>query len=305
MADVLVEAAAAVVLAAAVFCSARRLMRGTPTTRTVRWDTFLMGVGAAGLAMLDLTAIRSGFPTEDIISLEFPLQGRTFVVLQGGRSALTNPFHSGNPAGRLSLDIVAVGRFGSRARRLLPLRLPDYFVFGLPVKCPCTGDVAAAVDGLTDNPPGRPDSQHPPGNHVLLRCDRNDAVLVLLAHLQAGSVRKHAGDRVLRGELVGAVGNSGNTSEPHLHMQATRGDLTQGTPVSILLDGRFLTTNNLVFDVYDSSPRNFSQPRGKVRRQSPNAAATRRRCWMMPAHFATSATGTRVANYSRVLSEDS
>lgn len=174
------------------------------------------------------------------------MRGQTFVVLQGGRSAVTNPFHYASAAGRLSLDIVAVGALGNRVGGLLSHRLSEYFVFGTPVRSPCTGEIVAAIDDLADNPPGRPDGRHPPGNHLLLRCDADHDVVVLLAHLQAGSVSKHAGERVVTGEVVAAVGNSGNTSEPHLHLQATRGDLTGGTAVSILVNGSFLTANSLV-----------------------------------------------------------
>lgn len=239
--------AAAVVLAVAVVRSVQRLMAGMATTRAIGSVTILMAAGASGLVVLDVGAVRSGFPADDIISLEFPLRDRTFVVLQGGRSTVTNPFHYASSAGRLSLDIVAVGALGNRVRGLFSHRLSDYFVFGVPVRSPCTGEIVADIDDLADNPPGRPDVRHPPGNHLLLRCDADHEVVVLLGHLQNGSVRKHAGDRVLRGDVIGAVGNSGNSSEPHLHFQASRGDLTKGTAVSILVNGRFLTANNLVF----------------------------------------------------------
>jgi hypothetical protein len=116
--------ATAVVVALAIVCSVRRLMRGRPTATVIRWDMWLMVVGALGVLLLDLSALRSG-STEDIISLELPLQGRTFAVLQGGNSPVTNPFHGGDSAGRLSLDIVALGGLGIRARRLLSTRLPE------------------------------------------------------------------------------------------------------------------------------------------------------------------------------------
>lgn len=55
------------------------------------------------------------------------------------------------------------------------------------------------------------------GNHVVIRLD--DATFALLAHLQRGSAAVRAGQRVAAGELVGRCGNSGNTSEPHVHVQ--------------------------------------------------------------------------------------
>jgi murein DD-endopeptidase MepM/ murein hydrolase activator NlpD len=55
------------------------------------------------------------------------------------------------------------------------------------------------------------------GNHVVM--DLGDGVYATLAHLQRGSVVVQPGQQLRRGEVVGRCGNSGNTSEPHLHFQ--------------------------------------------------------------------------------------
>ena len=56
------------------------------------------------------------------------------------------------------------------------------------------------------------------GNHVVL--DLGDGVHAVLAHLRRGSVRVRPGDRVAAaGQPLAACGNSGNSSEPHLHFQ--------------------------------------------------------------------------------------
>ena len=55
------------------------------------------------------------------------------------------------------------------------------------------------------------------GNHVVLEIGPQTYVAV--AHLRRGSVRVEVGDRVRAGEVIGACGNSGNTSEPHVHVQ--------------------------------------------------------------------------------------
>lgn len=55
------------------------------------------------------------------------------------------------------------------------------------------------------------------GNHVIV--DHGDDVFSAYAHLRRGSVRVAVGDRVEPGDLLGEVGNSGNTTEPHLHVQ--------------------------------------------------------------------------------------
>jgi peptidase M23-like protein len=62
---------------------------------------------------------------------------------------------------------------------------------------------------------------------------------VLLAHLRRGSVEVAAGDRVQAGDLVAACGNSGNSTQPHLHIQATDStewDRARGLPIAFLAD---------------------------------------------------------------------
>ncbi|WP_083800704.1 M23 family metallopeptidase [Rhodobacter ferrooxidans] len=61
------------------------------------------------------------------------------------------------------------------------------------------------------------DERYPAGNHVLLRCgDRG----ILLAHFRQGSLQVAVGDTLATGRPIGEVGNSGESSEPHLHMHA-------------------------------------------------------------------------------------
>ena len=55
------------------------------------------------------------------------------------------------------------------------------------------------------------------GNHVIL--DRGDGVYAVLAHLRRGSVRVRKGQSVRAGDLLAECGNSGNSTEPHLHFQ--------------------------------------------------------------------------------------
>src|SRR4029453_18025411 len=95
--------------------------------------------------------------------------------------------------------------------------------YGVTVYAPCAGSVTGVETALTDKSvQGRRDQQRPAGNYVLIRCDQTD-VDVLMAHLQAGSVRVTKGDSVVPERGVGAVGHSGNSTEPHLHIHAKRG----------------------------------------------------------------------------------
>jgi murein DD-endopeptidase MepM/ murein hydrolase activator NlpD len=112
---------------------------------------------------------------------------------------------------------------------------------------PCGGVVLAVVGGLRDMPVPQYDRANMAGNHVLLDCQ---GVHVVLAHFRNASVRVLVGDTVNEGDVLGAVGNSGGTNEPHLHIHAQRpgpaGVPFGGAPVPIRLGGRYLIRGDRV-----------------------------------------------------------
>lgn len=85
------------------------------------------------------------------------------------------------------------------------------------------------------------------GNHVILDCGE---FVVLLAHLRQGSVQVTVGQTVGKAQVIGQVGNSGNTSEPHLHIHAQRrgaaGTPLSGEPLWVLFETGFLVRNQIV-----------------------------------------------------------
>ena len=107
-------------------------------------------------------------------------------------------------------------------------------------------------DGLADMPVGpltEAGRAAPYGNSVFIHCESD--ITVVLAHMKPASVRVAAGQHVAAGDVLGAVGNSGNTSEPHLHLHAVRGRvadpqhaLADAEPVPLSIDGRFLVRND-------------------------------------------------------------
>jgi murein DD-endopeptidase MepM/ murein hydrolase activator NlpD len=187
-------------------------------------------------------AVRGYFYSEPAVELQLPLRNGWFYVGQGGNGIGIN-YHNPNKAQRYALDIVALNESGSRARGLYPHDLTRYVIYGMPVYSPCDGRIAAAVTDFPDLVPPNADPQNVAGNHVVISCA---GVLVLLAHLQEGSVLVQTGDAIAKGTVVGAVGNSGNTSEPHLHMHAVRagsGDILRGEGVPVVFDGTFPVRN--------------------------------------------------------------
>lgn len=170
--------------------------------------------------------------------LRLPFDG-TWWVFWGGATERQN-YHVIAPDQRHAWDILVWRNGGTH--RGDGKRLTDYWAFGRPILSPAPARVIEAVDGLPDNVPGNMDPQHAAGNHVVL--DLGHGEYALIAHLRHGSVVVNVGDRVRTGQLLGRCGNSGNTSEPHVHFHVQDGPTlfrAKGLPVEFsdyAADGR-------------------------------------------------------------------
>ena len=155
---------------------------------------------------------KAGYRTQTVLRL--PFDGEWFVFWGGDREPVNH--HVRAPAQRHAYDL-AVWRDGGTHRGAGAANV-DYWAWGQRIVAPAAGEVVAAVDGLPDNQPltGVMNTADPAGNHVLI--DVGQGEYVLLAHFQQGSVGVEVGDRVEAGQLLGLCGNSGNSSEPHLHV---------------------------------------------------------------------------------------
>ncbi|OIK28061.1 M23 family metallopeptidase [Streptomyces malaysiense] len=180
----------------------------------------VVGVGlCAGFGLLLVRARRHRWGTAVSRPLDFPLRGGRWLVAQGGGRGLNH--HAAFPEQRGALDIIQVGPGGSRVRGPRGGN-ESYLVYGQPVLAPCDGTVVSAAGVVEDQEPGAIRYQPTYGNHVWI--DTGDEV-VKLAHLRPGTVTVAAGDVVRAGQPLGEVGNSGNSSEPHLHVHAERDGL--------------------------------------------------------------------------------
>ena len=209
--------------------------------RSQLWSTALEPV--IGLGLLGYAAW--GLPHPAAVDLAFPLTGGSFVVGQGGGSAVLN-YHNVNQTQRFATDILALDALGRRADGFEPAELQRYRIYGMQVVAPCEGEVTAATDGLPDNAIGETNRDAPAGNHVVIACE---GIEVLLAHIQPGTVAPAIGDRIAAGQPVGLVGNSGNSSEPHLHIHAVRagtGGVMQGDPVALTFGGVFPVRGTII-----------------------------------------------------------
>lgn len=183
----------------------------------------------------------SGFYTKDkAIALSFPFKDGTYYVGHGGSNPIIN-YHNAYEDQQYALDIVKLNGFGTRANGIYPKQLDKYAIYGDTLSSPCTGEVVETENQLENLTPPDTDPEQPFGNHVALACENIDAV-IYIAHMQKNSVTVEKGESIKEGQQIGSVGNSGNTSEPHLHIHAEK----NGVGIPIRFDGKFLVRNNLV-----------------------------------------------------------
>jgi Peptidase family M23 len=117
-------------------------------------------------------------------------------------------------------------------------KLESYTIFGKPVYAVADGVVAVAISGLPEQTPGKY-----PTNISIEEADGNAIIedlgghhFACYAHMQSASIRLHPGDRVKRGQVIGLVGNSGNSVAPHLHFHVMSSELSlasNGLPYQI------------------------------------------------------------------------
>jgi hypothetical protein len=204
----LIALAAAALLGAALWSAIRG--RASWTVRR--------GAGLAGLlAIVGTMGTYGTYPSShdhspSRVRFQLPLAG-PITVAWGGPTAAVN-YHVASPGERWAYDLL-VAADGQTFRT--DGRAPsDYHVHGRPVLAPADGRVVRVRDGVPEATPGRPDRANGAGNHIVLEVAPGEYLFV--AHLLAGSVRVTTGQMVGQGAVIGGVGNSGNSTEPHVHL---------------------------------------------------------------------------------------
>jgi hypothetical protein len=196
----------------------------------------------------------------DPLALAPPLSG-PWVVRNSPADRV--PSHGTHALGTTyAIDLVPVDDRGRSARRgwrsWVSTEAPEAFVgFGLEVIAPVSGRVVQVHDGepdhvarrapiaglayaLTQARRVRAGVAAVAGNHVVVEVETGGP-FVLVAHLRRGSVAVAPGDPVVVGDPVGRVGNSGNSIEPHVHLQvndSTDWERARGLPLAFAVAGR-------------------------------------------------------------------
>lgn len=159
-------------------------------------------------------------PEKHETKLSLPFSGRWY-CFWGGDTKEQNHHHDA-PSQRYAFDFVMRDEGGS-THRGEGKRNEDYYCFGRPLPAPADGVVTDVIRGVRDNVPGSMNPFSALGNAVFIRHREHE--VSVMAHFKLGSIRPKVGEKVKAGQVVGLCGNSGNSSEPHLHYHL------QNTPV--------------------------------------------------------------------------
>lgn len=96
----------------------------------------------------------------------------------------------------------------------------SYYAFGKEVVAPADGQVVAVENNIADNTPTVDTNEEEPlGNYVIIEHENDE--FSVIAHFKEDSVEVSEGDEVTAGDLLGLCGNSGNSSEPHIHFHVS------------------------------------------------------------------------------------
>ncbi|MSU58964.1 MAG: DUF3887 domain-containing protein [Pedosphaera sp.] len=194
-------------------------------------------------------------PEKHQTQLSLPFKGR-WLVFWGGDTGKLNHHHD-VPNQKFAFDLLGVGPDG-KTHRGDGKRNEDYFAFGREVLAPADGTVVEVIEGVRDNAPGSMNPFSAVGNCVVIQ-HRADEVS-LLAHFKRGSITVKAGDKVKRGQVLGLCGNSGNSSEPHIHYHLQNSAVTQdGLGIKCVFDKVAVTQ-----DGKTESRVNFSPVKGDI-----------------------------------------
>jgi len=148
----------------------------------------------------------------NITAMHLPFKGE-WTVFWGGDTKELN-YHVAVKFQKNAFDIVINNPEG-KSFKTNGKTNEDYYAFGQPLIAPCDGEVVLVVDGVKDNVPGELNPMFVSGNTVLLKTKNKE--YVFFAHFKQHSIKVKQGDVIKQGQLIGLCGNSGNSSEPHLH----------------------------------------------------------------------------------------
>lgn len=190
------------------------------------FDVVESSAGAAPVVASVIDSLMTPVEREPLLLLAPPLEDGDWLVGDGPSNSSSHrrtlvPLNGKvRISQRFALDLDKIGPNGNtwHDNRSRP---ENFWGYGEPVHAPAPGEVVTVVDSIADNAPDQPPP--PPsvptiaGNYVILRI--GPSIFCMVAHLARGSIRVKPGQHVARGAVLGRLGNSGQTTGPHLHFQ--------------------------------------------------------------------------------------
>lgn len=151
-----------------------------------------------------------------------------------GGDSLAQNHHYENKTQKFAYDFIQVNQNGS-FYRTNGKKNDDYYSFGKEILAPRGGQVYEAVDGIRDNTPMDINTYSILGNHVVIK--HSEKEYSVLAHLRQGSICAIKGSQLSESQKVGECGNSGYSSDPHLHFHV------QDSPIFAMFNKDYKLTN--------------------------------------------------------------
>ncbi|TVX94334.1 M23 family metallopeptidase [Paenibacillus agilis] len=148
-------------------------------------------------------------------TFQLPFDGEWFVGW-GGHNVIEN-YHYAYETQRYALDLVVTKK--GKSFKGDGKKNEDYYAFGKKVLSPAGGTVVDVVTDIPDNVPGKMNPDQTAGNYVII--DHGNNEYSLLAHFKQNTIKVKKGDKVKTGDYLGDCGNSGNSSEAHIHYQVS------------------------------------------------------------------------------------
>jgi len=144
-------------------------------------------------------------------NLILPFKG-TLMVSNGGRTPETN--NHNRPADKGPQNMLYAYDFRTENTGK-EKNLKEFPIFGQEVLAPGDGEVIQVINGAIDVLPGERDRSVGVGNAVMI--DHQNGEYSLLCHFQLNSIKVKVGDKIKQGDIIALCGNTGNTSQPHIH----------------------------------------------------------------------------------------
>ena len=194
-------------------------------------------------------------PDKHKTKLSLPFRGK-WLVFWGGDTKELNLHHDA-PNQRFAFDFLGVDEKGNTRKGDAQIN-EDYSAFGREVLAPADGVVTDVINGVRDNIPGSMNPYSALGNAVFIQHREHE--VSVLAHLKLGSIKVKVGDTVKKGQIIGLCGNSGNSSEPHLHYHLQNTPIIQnGTGIKCYFEKVIVTDDS------KKEPRmNYSPVKGEI-----------------------------------------